>query len=163
LLTTRARDLDASSAGHVQVAHDEVGLVLADGFDRLFGRAGFADDPEAVAQVGAHAVAPDRMVVGQHHLHQGSHRRTSVPRPGALSISTEPSRSAILPRIDRVSPTPSLTAEVSKPEPSSLTEQNTPPWPAGSAYTVTRLALPCLPAFVNASPTAPASARTSSS
>ena len=60
------------------------GLVDADHLDGLVGVAGLADDVEVAAEVGAHAGAPDRVVVGQDdadHL-QLSHRRILLhPQP----------------------------------------------------------------------------------
>src|SRR5205085_6562532 len=75
--------LAAAAVGHVEVAHDQVGLRPADDGDGLVGVGRLAHHPEVVAQVGPDAVPPDGVVVGQDdgrldHVH-GSHSTTSVP------------------------------------------------------------------------------------
>src|SRR6266508_5267271 len=104
--TTGARHGDPATPRHVQIADDDVGPGGLDHLDRLPGLPRLTHDLEAVGQIGAHTVAPDRVVVGQHDPNRrsfphGTHMLTSVPSPGALRTSTRPPTSATRPRTDR--------------------------------------------------------------
>src|SRR5690606_2063436 len=111
------------------IAQHKVGFVFANRSDGFVRVGSFGDHVEVVAEISANAGSPDRMVVGNDDSDgtQRTHKRTSVPRPARLSISTRPSTSCTRARIDRSMPSPGEVAFTSKPEPLSRTLQNSSP------------------------------------
>ena len=116
----------------------------------LGGVVGLADHVEAVAEVGADARPPDRVVVRDHDADHpltassrprpphGAQSVTSHPVPGELRTSAPPPTSASRSRTDRDHPSPSAVVAGSKPTPSSCTTTMVPPgsWRSTDTQTV---------------------------
>src|ERR1700722_8199628 len=118
-----------AAVGHADVAQDDVRAQRRDQRDGGNGVGRFTDDVEALGQVRSQPAAPDRVVVGDDDAKwagYGSHRQTSVPRPGMDLISTRPSISLSRRRTEWRRPYPRAAKDSSKPHPASPTERSTP-------------------------------------